>query len=192
MSRGLAPGWVAVLSCALAACNSRSEEAPRRQQGLAPSEVPPPAPPRATTPAPTPSAPPPSSLPSPFAQAAPNPGALARTEDASPADAAAAAARDAEPERDLGQELAAVLGQPIRCLDVPAVVAGGGKLTITATAQVMPSGRITRASASAPGQPAEALRCIEGIVTAGRLQGSVPGAPRQVAASVTIQAAPAR
>jgi len=180
---------VRVALCALlavAACSER--EQPSRPRGLTASEAPR-APASAPSPAPGPvvSPPAPRSLPSPFATGAPDPGALANRESEP---AALPEAGSGEPEatkRNLAVELAQLVGQPLSCVDFAAIVAGGGKVNITVGAQVVPSGRITRAEATAPGQPEKALRCIEQLVTAGSLQGPVPGAPRKVTTSVVLQ-----
>lgn len=181
-----------LLACALPllalACAKR-EEVPRRPRGLSPAEVPvgtvPTEEPGATPAA----APAPSSLPSPFVSAAPNPGALrgdAAAAEPGASDTAGPAA-DAAPERDLARELAILVGQPLSCMDLAAVVAGGGRVDISVSAQVVPSGRITRAEASAKGQPERALRCVEQLATSRSLRGPVPGAPRQVTTTVSMQ-----
>lgn len=190
--RHSAPGWrvlarngALALACfSLAACGK--SETPSRPRGLTPTETPAPAPAPSQPPAPPP--PPPNTLSSPFSANAPDPGALSVPADAAPsAPPAEAAVEDAGPQRDLAQELATLIGQPLSCINFPAAVTGGGKLVIAVDAQVVPSGRITRASVSAPGQPPEALQCIERIVTLAGLRGPVPGAPRRVSTSVTLQ-----
>jgi hypothetical protein len=175
------------LALSLAACSSR--EQPSRPRGLTPEEVPAPSATPPTSPPPERVQPPPSALPSPFAQRAPDPGAL-MNRDATVGSASGEvtdAAVDAGPPRDLGAELAARIGQPVQCVDMAAIVAGGGKLSITARAQVMPSGRITRATVTAPGQPAQATTCIERLVTAASLASPVPDAPREVSTTVVMQ-----
>jgi hypothetical protein len=167
------------------------EEVPR---GPGPQLVPKPA-------APTPAAAPqPSSLTSPFAPAAPDPGALARPQPVAPAAAVVedAAVDEVAPTpspsealttrpRDLPSELTALLGQPGSCLDLAAVASAGGRTTISITVSVMPSGRILRASASAPNQAAEALRCLEQRASAGSFRGPVPSAPLEVTATIPIE-----
>jgi hypothetical protein len=185
MSRRLAIWAVLVISGA-PGCSER--ESASRPRGLTASEAPPLPP--ANTPAPVtaPAAPPPPrSLPSPFAASRPDPGALTNPlpERAKPPEEAGAAVE--QPKRDLAVELAQLVGQPLSCVDFSAIVAGGGKLAITVSAQVVPSGRITRAEVTAPGQPAKALRCIEQLVTSGSFQSPVPDAPRKVTTNVTMQ-----
>ena len=178
------------LGCLLASCGE-TPKPDRRARGILPEEATSRATPAqlAAAEAPAteaPATPPPSSLPSPFVRSAPNPGALS-TPDAGTSGEAAGAAADAGPPRDLGSELRGLLGQPASCLDLAAVEASGGKLTVDATAQVVSSGRITRATVTAPGQPSTALRCLEQRITAGSLRGPVPGAPLAVRTSVPIE-----
>ena len=180
-----------LLTPLLLACGSKEEPVKTRPRGLTPSEAPTKRmdPPSTVEPEPTPPPPPRSSLPSPFAKSS-DPGALMRTDAATPVEppsAQAGSTEDAAAQRDLSSELAMLIGQPLQCLDVKAMAAGGGKLTISVRAQVVPSGRITRAEATAPGQADEALRCVERLVTASSLKGPVPGAPRSIAAAVTMQ-----
>lgn len=135
--------------------------------------------------------PPPSSLASPFEKTL-DPGALqaqpVAVQDAGqPAQATAVV--DAGKPRDLSAELLERIGSPMACLDLPQAVASGGRLNIVVVAEVMPSGRITRAQANAPGQPASALHCLESRVTSSGLKGPVPGAPLSVTATLPIEVA---
>lgn len=183
----LALAWLSVAP--LLACGSKEETVNRRPRGLTPAEAPTKRmdPPPAASPEPAPTSVPPSRLPSPFAKAG-DPGALMRPDASSePPRAQAAEPEDAGAQRDLSGELAMLIGQPLQCVDVKAIAAGGGKLTISVRAQVVPSGRITRAEATAPGQTDEAVRCIERLVSSSSLKGPVPGAPRSVSSAVTMQ-----
>ena len=185
-----------LLACALpllALSCAKQDEVPRRPRGLSPAEAPQgaPLPSEESAPAAAPTTAP-NSLPSPFMNPAPNPGALrgdaaGAEPGAGSAAAGGPAATDAAAERDLARELAILIGQPISCVDLGAVVAGGGRVDISVSAQVVPSGRITRAEASAKGQPDRALRCVEQLATSRSLRGPVPGAPRQVATTVSMQ-----
>jgi hypothetical protein len=185
---------LAVALLAAAGCSEKTVEQPR-QQGLLPGEGRPLGPvvikPEPAAPPPPPRAP--SSLPSPFASAKPDPGALQRTdpppirEEPGAAVPTAAEPHDKVAQRDLPAELTALLGQPASCLELASVAAAGGRLSIVVTAYAVPSGRITRASVDAPGQPASALRCLEGRVTSGSLRSPVPGAPLQVKATIPIE-----
>ncbi|MET0285714.1 MAG: hypothetical protein ABW352_14640 [Polyangiales bacterium] len=140
---------------------------------------------------PPPAAPPPSSLGSPFGRQ--DPAALqappAVQEVEQPAQAAPPPVVDAGRPRDLSAELAERLGSPTSCLDLEKAVSAGGRLNIVVVAEVMPSGRITRAQASAPDQPASALRCLETKATSAGLRGPVPGAPLSVTATLPIEVA---
>lgn len=180
-------GGVVVVAALALGCSKR-EEVPTRPRGLTPAEAPAPAASTIAEEDDTPasaSAPPARSLPNPFAGAS-DPGALIEPKAESSADAGGEAGAS-ESKRDLPAELAQLVGQPLSCVDFAAIVEGGGKLDISVSAQVVPSGRITRAEVSAPGQPPKALRCIEQLVTAGSLQAPVPEAPRAVRTTVTMQ-----
>ena len=90
------------------------------------------------------------------------------------------------PERDLASELARLVPPPGECLDLAAASAQG-KVAISVSAMVMPSGRLSRASVSVPGQPQESLKCIERRVLQGALPPDVPRAPIQVEAKVALE-----
>lgn len=167
-----------------------------RQQGLAPGEERPLGSitaPVVTPPPPRPAPRPPSSLESPFAQRAPDPGALARPlpapveEDAGAVVPTGPQPHDTVAQRDLPAELTALMGRAGECLELATVASSGGRVTIVVTAHAVPSGRITRATADAPGQPASALRCLEQRATAGSLRSPVPGAPLEVTATIPIE-----
>lgn len=167
-----------------------------RQQGLAPGEERPLGSIAAPVVAPPPPRPPPvapSTLASPFAQKAPDPGALARPAPAAVEEDAGAIVppgplpHDTVAQRDLPAELTALMGRPGECLELATVASSGGRVTIVVTAYAVPSGRITRATADAPGQPASALRCLEQRATAGSLRSPVPGAPLEVTATIPIE-----
>ncbi|HEX5656621.1 MAG TPA: hypothetical protein VFX59_05470 [Polyangiales bacterium] len=143
-------------------------------------------------PEPPPPPPPPSSLGSPFDKAL-DPGALQApppvVQDAGQPAQAAEVVVDASKPRDLSAELLERLGSPTSCLDLQQAVASGGRLNIVVVAEVMPSGRITRVQASAPGQPASALRCLENRASSAGLKGPVPGAPVSVTTTLPIEVA---
>lgn len=192
--------WVAsalALSALSLAEGCGKTDPPRRPQGLLPGEegarAPVSSPPETTQPLAAPPRPTTSQLPSPFAQRAPDPGALMRA-DAGATDApaaeepSAASASDAgPPPRDLSAELSTMLGAPVPCVDYAAVASGGGRLTIGLSAYVVPSGRITRATVRAPGQPSEAVRCLEKRLSSASFRGPVEGAPREVSATVPLE-----
>jgi hypothetical protein len=186
--------WALALALlAAGSCTEKTVEQPR-QRGLAPGEELPLGPVVAPAPPPPPAPPSaPSTLTSPFASKAPDPGSLQRTDEAPPSEPPGAAVPTAaEPhdkvaQRDLPAELTALLGQPASCLELASVASSGGRLTIVVTAYAVPSGRITRATVDAPGQPASALRCLEQRVTSASLRSPVPGAPLQVTATIPIE-----
>lgn len=181
---------VGVAGLWLVAC-SEPPQPVRRPQGLLPGEEVPRGPVQLPNPAPAPTTPPPqqrSALKSPFEPAAPNPGALARDggpDTGSVADADAAAL--AGPPRDLPAELRGLIGQPGSCLDLAAAEAGGGKLTISATANVSTTGRVTRVKVDAPNQPASALSCLEKRIASGSLRGPIPNAPTEITTTVVVE-----
>ncbi|MET0341833.1 MAG: hypothetical protein ABW252_12585 [Polyangiales bacterium] len=179
---------LAVTATFLVACGETPAPT-RRPQGLLTGEEVAKGPVNLPKQEPVPAPPPPSSLPSPFVKAAPNPGALSNPDagGAGEPTAGAESAQDAAPPRDLARELTALLGQPGTCLDLAVVEKSGGRATVTATASVVPSGRITRASIEVPGQPSSAVKCLEQRLTSGSLKGPIPGAPLQVRASVPIE-----
>jgi hypothetical protein len=92
-----------------------------------------------------------------------------------------------EKKRDLSAELRDALGRPTSCLDLAKAAEAGGKLSIRVSAYVAPSGRITRASVSAQGQPDESLRCIEKQALAVRMQEPIEDAPRRVDATIEFE-----
>ncbi|MDB4975587.1 MAG: hypothetical protein JWN48_3928 [Myxococcaceae bacterium] len=201
MTKTLSAAVCVVLGALLPGC-SEQPAVPTRQQGLQPGEElqrTPPSPLLVQKPEPKPAPrPPPSSLSSPFAK---DPGALIKPPpqaglDPAPAlDAGSAtplaptpsAASEATTPRDLPSELIKLLGQPADCLDLAAVASAGGRTTISITVSVMPSGRIIRATASAPNQAGDALRCLENRASAGNFRGPVPAAPRDVTATIPIE-----
>jgi hypothetical protein len=92
------------------------------------------------------------------------------------------------PQRDLDAELSNALSNVSNCVDVvQAAARPEGRLTISVNAYVQGSGRVSRATVTAPGQPASALSCIEKLVLAATLQPPVPNAPVQVKASAQLQ-----
>ncbi len=132
---------------------------------------------------------PPSPQNDPFATpepAVPDPGSL-MAPSAPGATAQAAGATGGEPEkkkRDLSAELKAALGEPIDCLDLSQLPPTGGKITIQVGAYVGPSGRISRASVSASGQPPSTLACVEKRALAIKMQDPIDDAPVLVNARV--------
>jgi hypothetical protein len=90
--------------------------------------------------------------------------------------------------RDLGAELSGLLAPVSSCVDLTqAATQANGLLTISVSAYVQGSGRVSRATVTAPGQPASALGCIQNQVLSLTLPGPIPGAPVQVSGSTQVQ-----
>lgn len=94
--------------------------------------------------------------------------------------------------RDLAAEVSARLDPRGACLDLARVAQGAGRITLGATVTLLPSGRISRAVVSAPGQPAEARTCLEQRLLAAQLRANVPDAPRSVSATFTLEVSAAQ
>lgn len=125
------------------------------------------------------SAPDPGALSAPAAAPAPGAG----TGASAPAQAATPA-----PARDLGADLSNALAPLSSCVDVVQGAAQPeGRLTISVTAYVLGSGRVSRATVTAPGQPASALSCMQDKVMALNLTGPIPNAPTQIKGSTQLQ-----
>jgi len=94
-----------------------------------------------------------------------------------------------QPRRDLSAELRTALGDPSSCIP-----AGAANLpqhaTLSVTAYVSITGMVTRATASAPGFPAQTATCMARRAESVHLRGPVPDAPRAVSASLELRALP--
>jgi hypothetical protein len=95
---------------------------------------------------------------------------------------------DSGPARDLSAELSAALAPVTRCVDL-AQAAGqpDGRLVVSVSAYVLASGRISRATIDALGQPVAALSCLEREVLTIKLRDPVAGAPINVRGSTEVQ-----
>ncbi len=96
---------------------------------------------------------------------------------------------DEEPareERDLGEELHAAIGSIERCIDLETARTLEGTLHVNVTAQIMPSGRISTASANAARLSRAQNACIEDIVEHVSLPGPIDGAPRSISTSIEL------
>jgi hypothetical protein len=92
------------------------------------------------------------------------------------------------PQRDLNAELSAALAPASSCVDVmKAAAQPDGRLTISVTAHVLGTGHVSRATVTAPGQPASVLACVEKQVLALSLPGPILDAPLQVMGSTQLQ-----
>jgi len=83
-------------------------------------------------------------------------------------------------ERDFGSELRAAIGDPGACGDL-----GEGARTISASAYVSSTGRVTSANVS--GLPPEASRCLRERILRHRFQAPVEDAPRQVSTRFALR-----
>lgn len=106
-----------------------------------------------------------------------------------PADAAAQEdVGDAGSDRDLSAELSSALTSVTSCVDLPrAAQQPDGRLVIRVSASVLGSGRISRLSVMAPGQPNAALSCMEREALRITLRDGVPNAPINVTGTTELQ-----
>lgn len=97
---------------------------------------------------------------------------------------------DSEKEkRDLSAELKAALGEPIDCLDLSKLPPTGGTITLQVGAYVGPSGRISRASVSAAGQPSSTVACVEKRTLAIKMRDPIDDAPLLVNTTIEFELA---
>lgn len=90
--------------------------------------------------------------------------------------------------RDLNAELSAKLAPMSSCLDLALAAAEpDGRVTISVAAYLQASGRVSRATVTAKGQPASALACIERQVLALSMASPIANAPVQVNGSTQLQ-----
>lgn len=90
--------------------------------------------------------------------------------------------------RNLSVELSTALNQVTDCVDAAqAAKQPNGRLVVSVSASVMGTGSISRATLDAPGQPPEALACLQRRVLAIKLAEPVPGAPISVKASAEVE-----
>ncbi len=127
-----------------------------------------------------------------FERGTADPGSLSARQPPSglaPGNALGAPVADAgAPQRDLSSELSAALAPASNCIDVAQAAAQPeGRLTISVSAYVQGSGRVSRATVTAPGQPAGALSCIEKLALGLSLRAPVPNAPVQVSGTTQLQ-----
>jgi hypothetical protein len=116
-----------------------------------------------------------------------DPGALT-VADSGAAPPAPVPSEPEAPPRDLAAELSSALSGASSCVDVAKVAAQpGGKLTISVTTTVLGTGALSRPEVKAPGQPQDALRCLEQQVASLKLDGDIPDAPLRVTASTELQ-----
>lgn len=103
-----------------------------------------------------------------------------------PAGEAEAEAEAEEPARDLSAELQAALAGAVGCLGVREADQGPDQLSFSVSVTFTESGMATRAEASASGLTEAERVCVRQRALATRLRAPVEGAPRTVAATVTL------
>lgn len=113
----------------------------------------------------------------------PGPSARATTTTTGGAGGSAAAAPEG---RNYAGELATAIGSPMSCIDLATARTLHGHVTIQVTANVTPSGGVTRATAAGAGLPPTALTCVQNLALAARLLAPVADAPRVISTSLTF------
>jgi len=104
-----------------------------------------------------------------------------------------ASAQDTAVARDLGAELSSLLPAVTRCVELAlAATQRDGLLVISVSAVVLGTGRISRATVTAPSQPASAIACMQQSVLGLRLPEGVPNAPLTVQGTTELTVKPAR
>lgn len=182
-----------LLLLSITGCGKKREE-PVRPPGLLDSQG---RPLNLTAPAPEPlrAAPPPSPDPGYDFERAPEPGPGALTAAPTAVQTAtgqpspqAPSPAEAKPPRDLSAELSSQLGRVQNCIDLAKAAAQpDGRLVVSVDAYVLGTGRVSRATIDAPGQPDTSRACVEREVLAVRLPADVPNAPLRVTASTEIR-----
>lgn len=89
-------------------------------------------------------------------------------------------------ERDLSEELVALVGAPSSCF-AKRTAGSGTTLSFQVNAAVTPTGMITRAEVSGGGLTAEEADCVKARVVAARFAAPVEGAPLSVQATVDLR-----
>jgi hypothetical protein len=93
---------------------------------------------------------------------------------------------DKAEKRDLGAELQTALGSPVGCLETRPANEAPERIVISVNAQVMGSGRVSRANvASSALNPGE-LECIRKRAESTRLAGPIDDAPLAVTTSIEL------
>lgn len=86
--------------------------------------------------------------------------------------------------RNLSDELRDAIGDISGCLDVETAARIGSSLSVAVRATALPSGRLQRATVTAPSLPASAVSCIRDLAEAASLPTPVDGAPRTVSTTL--------
>lgn len=104
-----------------------------------------------------------------------------------PAAPAPEAAAEEKPERNLGAELSAAVGNVTTCLK-PRPVGGGGPTTLSVSLEAVltQTGIVTRSSARGSGLDAGETECVRRRLDGARLTGPIEDAPRTVSTTITV------
>lgn len=86
---------------------------------------------------------------------------------------------------DYGNALRTAFGTPTDCISAQSRERLRGDLTVSVSARVTPSGRVTSANVSGSGLSPEDLACMTRRAEALQLAGPIEGAPRTVSTSIT-------
>jgi hypothetical protein len=92
----------------------------------------------------------------------------------------------AKPPRNLQTELETMMGSPVSCLAPRAANEAPSQISISLSANVMPSGAVGRGEVSAPGLSKEELSCVRSRLESLRFAQPVENAPRTVSGSISI------
>jgi hypothetical protein len=177
---------IAALTLALlpliAACKKREPIAdqPLRPRGVLVADP--------VAPSPTPANPSPSEQPYTHSADNPLPEIKAGEEPPPGTTTAEEAAPDepAKPQRNLQAELETMMGSPVTCLAPRPAKEAPSQISISLTANVMPSGAVGRGEVSAPGLSPEELSCVRSRLESLRFAQPVENAPRTVSGSISI------
>jgi hypothetical protein len=91
-----------------------------------------------------------------------------------------------KPTRNLQTELESMMGSPVTCLAARTAKEAPSQITISLTANVMPSGAVGRGEVSAPGLSPDELSCVRSRLESLRFAQPVENAPRTVSGSISI------
>jgi hypothetical protein len=92
-----------------------------------------------------------------------------------------------EGERNLQTELVTALGSPATCLDTATARTLHGRLTLQVTANVTPSGNVTRATVSGSSVPESVITCMQARAMSVHLAAPIEGAPRAISTSLAFE-----
>ncbi len=105
--------------------------------------------------------------------------------DTTTAEAAAPATPEKEP-RNLQSELETMMGSPVTCLKPRPASQAPSSVSISLSANVMPSGAVGRGEVSAPGLEPEEVSCVRSRLESLRFAQPIENAPLTVNGSITL------